>query len=266
MRKINKGYTIHDIPKSLRLPDAANFEDGRIIIQARNTQIKREELIAATGYIYNDQYDSRYKLDDIKDTLIGYYHHKCAYCEQRIEQFHVEHYRPKRIYYWLAFSWDNLIVACPDCNTSKGSNFPIQSVAIAGLMNNTDINTQSHLHDDIEQPFMVNPEVTDPSGYIRFDKDGRIDSDDPRFYYTIRICKIDRLYLNDDRKKILDKFKEHLKAEQRINQDKNKLLNAIDALSRAFIREAENEKSTFLAFRKYAIDNWLRDEIKAILR
>jgi uncharacterized protein (TIGR02646 family) len=57
-------------------------------------------------------------------------HHKCCYCEQRIPKgFNdVEHYRPKAVaarqpgsndthgYWWLAFTWENLLFACPACN------------------------------------------------------------------------------------------------------------------------------------------------------
>src|ERR1700722_11749860 len=125
MIKINKGYTIRDIPESLRLPIAANFQNGRIIPQAVITQHKREELLAAGEYIGSDKYDGRYKMDDIRTALINIYHSKCTFCEQHIEQYHVEHYRPKQIYYWLAFSWDNLLMACPKCNEYKGTNFPI---------------------------------------------------------------------------------------------------------------------------------------------
>jgi uncharacterized protein (TIGR02646 family) len=67
-------------------------------------------------------------------------HHKCCYCETRIPQGYndVEHYRPKAAadrrpgcasthgYWWLAFSWENLLFACPDCNRShKNSKFPL---------------------------------------------------------------------------------------------------------------------------------------------
>lgn len=69
-------------------------------------------------------------------------HHKCCYCEHRIPRgFNdVEHYRPKAAadrrpgsaeihgYWWLAFTWENLLFACPACNrSSKNSRFPLAS-------------------------------------------------------------------------------------------------------------------------------------------
>jgi len=37
----------------------------------------------------------------------------------------VEHFRPKRKYFWLAYEWDNLLLSCHDCNNSKSEHFPI---------------------------------------------------------------------------------------------------------------------------------------------
>lgn len=69
-------------------------------------------------------------------------HYKCCYCEAKIQKGYndVEHYRPKAAadrqpgcskthgYWWLAFSWDNLLFACPECNRSnKNSKFPLKA-------------------------------------------------------------------------------------------------------------------------------------------
>jgi uncharacterized protein (TIGR02646 family) len=75
-------------------------------------------------------------------------HAKCGYCEARSAPLDVEHYRPKGSvrqargeseqrpgYYWLAYEWSNLLLACVLCNqaradtsgmpTGKGSLFPL---------------------------------------------------------------------------------------------------------------------------------------------
>lgn len=67
-------------------------------------------------------------------------HYKCCYCEYKIpKNFNdVEHYRPKARadrrpgspethgYWWLAFTWSNLLYACPECNRSaKNARFPL---------------------------------------------------------------------------------------------------------------------------------------------
>lgn len=67
-------------------------------------------------------------------------HYKCCYCEQKIRKSYndVEHYRPKARanrqpgchadhgYWWLSFTWNNLLFACPSCNRSeKNDMFPL---------------------------------------------------------------------------------------------------------------------------------------------
>jgi hypothetical protein len=40
---------------------------------------------------------------------------KCAYCEANLQVVafgDVEHYRPKSIYWWLAYTYDNYVYAC----------------------------------------------------------------------------------------------------------------------------------------------------------
>lgn len=57
---------------------------------------------------------------------------KCAYCEANtdvVAHGDVEHYRPKSIYWWLAYTYDNYLFACQICNqTYKSDNFPIRGV------------------------------------------------------------------------------------------------------------------------------------------
>jgi hypothetical protein len=43
----------------------------------------------------------------------------------------VEHYRPKSVYWWLAYCYDNYVYSCQICNQSyKGANFPISGTAL----------------------------------------------------------------------------------------------------------------------------------------
>lgn len=123
MIKINKNLAPTDVPRSIRFPHRDFFVPFSHLTIPINTNKKRLELIRAGSYIDTDPFNSRYKGTDVKDSLIAIYKYKCAFCEQRVEQFHVEHYRPKSIYYWLAFSWDNLLCACHDCNQEKKLSF-----------------------------------------------------------------------------------------------------------------------------------------------
>jgi hypothetical protein len=54
---------------------------------------------------------------------------KCAYCEAPtavVAHGDVEHFRPKGVYWWLAYCYDNYLFSCQICNqTFKGDNFPL---------------------------------------------------------------------------------------------------------------------------------------------
>lgn len=102
---------------------------------------------------------------------------KCYFCEYRLSKggLHVEHYRPKNGsmqsrgsqenypgYYWLAYSWDNLILACYDCNRIKDTIFPLVD---------DDMRVRSYLHNDDlinEEPLLINPTGDDPRDHIYF--------------------------------------------------------------------------------------------------
>ena len=55
---------------------------------------------------------------------------KCAYCESSVSAVaygDVEHFRPKSIYWWLAYCYDNFLYSCQICNQKyKGARFRIE--------------------------------------------------------------------------------------------------------------------------------------------
>lgn len=76
----------------------------------------------------------------VKPQLWRAQHHKCAYCESPVHCSYedVEHFRPKhRVrretgeeeqdgYWWLTWTWSNLLFGCPLCNRSyKRTLFPL---------------------------------------------------------------------------------------------------------------------------------------------
>ncbi len=139
---------------------------------------------------------NKYKVDSVQKELKKIYHLKCAYCEQKLLDApkHIEHYRPKDIYYWLAYSWDNLLLSCGGCNSAKGINFDIAN--IVQTYNNelfSDIHTLGNTYDTVEVPQIINPEKEDVLHLISFDKDGIISSPDPRVHHTIEdACNLNR--------------------------------------------------------------------------
>lgn len=61
-------------------------------------------------------------------------HNKCAYCEADttvVAHGDVEHFRPKTVYWWLAYCYDNYLYSCQICNQLfKGDRFPISGVKL----------------------------------------------------------------------------------------------------------------------------------------
>lgn len=68
-----------------------------------------------TGTTHDPYNDARPYLKD----CIGSY---CSYCERRIRHaLEVEHLKPKDLYDGLKGEWDNFLLACKNCNATKGA-------------------------------------------------------------------------------------------------------------------------------------------------
>lgn len=94
---------------------------------------KDKELLLAQRTFLNDDkkpvvFNSTF-WTNAKEQLKKESNGKCAYCEANTEVVahgDVEHYRPKSVYWWLAYTYDNYLYACQICNqTYKGINFPV---------------------------------------------------------------------------------------------------------------------------------------------
>ncbi|MEG1739991.1 MAG: HNH endonuclease [Akkermansia sp.] len=238
---------------------------------SEDTHQRRQEFINQKKYIRSKYYNKYYKSHDIKEKLKKIHNGKCVYCEQIIEQFHIEHYRPKSIYYWLAFSWDNLLLACPVCNQEKLDAFPLEgspSIEPPKIINNKDIkikfNNLSSKLNKKEKPILVNPELEDPENFIIFTHNGEMNSTDPRYQKTIEICQLSRHDLVERRRRIIDslqrKIKEDLVQAKNVEEQRIKVGSRIND----FIDDSSDAKNDFIGFRIYAKKHLLRIIIKQI--
>lgn len=70
---------------------------------------------------------------DVRGALIAMHGRACAYCEVELrggDRGDVEHFRPRVHYRWLAYSFDNLLLSCLECNRQvKGREFPLRAGA-----------------------------------------------------------------------------------------------------------------------------------------
>ena len=183
------------------------FADIPIILKSQNRKDAFTKNISSSRYADEK---NLYKVASVQKKLIEIYHLKCAYCEQKLLDApkHIEHYRPKNTYYWLAYSWDNLLLSCGSCNSSKGTKFQIKKTIVT--YNNESFEDIHHIgnsYDVIEEPMVVNPEKEDVLSKLIFDKEGNISSLDDRVIYTISdVCNLNREELIQKRVKILNDF------------------------------------------------------------
>jgi uncharacterized protein (TIGR02646 family) len=191
----------------------------------------------------------------VKQALINMQHGKCCFCESKIQHIafgDVEHYRPKAGYrqndndamqkpgyFWLAYSWDNLLLSCERCNRQYKKNlFPLL---------HPEKRAQCH-KDDVcmETPLLINPTTTDPKKHIGFRDeipypiDGSIHGKT-----TIEALGLNREELNEVRRTKLEELKNLVDliklSESRPNQEDLKQLadKAYQYLQKAISPQAE---------------------------
>lgn len=127
------------------------------------------------------------KWSEAKGQLLAETHEKCAYCESDVTAVafgDVEHYRPKSVYWWLAYVYDNYLASCSVCNQQfKGARFeytgtPMPAPDITALLTDDDLDALAgHFAPDplksaavqafaalhaAEDPLIPNPYFDDP--------------------------------------------------------------------------------------------------------
>jgi uncharacterized protein (TIGR02646 family) len=156
--------------------------------------------------------------DDLPDTyrrwsdlLARQQHHKCCYCEcvEQTSRNDVEHYRPAGSaqrtkahadpgYWWLAYTWTNLLFSCAPCNQSaKNDWFPLEAGGVPL--------TPEQSPPGQERPVLIDPTFDRPLDHIKF-ASVQIPGAPMRWYPTaltkrgqenITLLKLDRQQLLD---------------------------------------------------------------------
>jgi hypothetical protein len=165
------------------------------------------------------EFDSKiYGAASVKNALRRVQHEKCAFCESPVTHISygdVEHLRPKAEvaqndgdplerpgYYWLAYEWSKLFLACQLCNQRfKRNLFPLRDPAHR---------VRSH-HDHaglaIEEPLLIDPSVVDPEQHIRWNQEYPVGAPGSDLAVaTIAVVGLDREELAADRRGHLRTF------------------------------------------------------------
>jgi len=189
---------------------------------------------------------NKYNHPDVKRFLEKAHNKKCCYCETYMEGT-VEHFRSRSLYTWLINDCENLLWACPRCNSTKRDKLPvIKKIAEEG----DDVS----VCDEKEELLMLNPARDNSDWKINFTKTGVINSDNSLMNNTINICNLNRDYLIDERIKIIKSLQVIINNKTRFTTKKEILQTITDN----FINPLKNDKElNYIAFRKYIVKNWL---------
>jgi uncharacterized protein (TIGR02646 family) len=166
--------------------------------------------------------DGIYGHVQVRMALEGLFRAKCAYCESSAtttSAWDVEHFRPKKRvkenpvhqgYYWLAYDWTNLYLACQLCNQrrldqptleepttgpaqGKLDQFPLVDEATRALEPGDDLAAEARL--------LLDPCADDPARHLICGLKGNLTpiGGSPMGDATIRICNLNRKRLRRDR-------------------------------------------------------------------
>ena len=109
------------------------------LLPVRASELSRVRALVSAGPLNKDVVGSAYAA--FKDVLWKQQSMRCCYCERPYMECSfndVEHFRPKASadrldgtvhagYWWLAWTWENLLFSCPNCNRSaKNDAFPLE--------------------------------------------------------------------------------------------------------------------------------------------
>jgi len=243
-----------------------------LIDPTRQEAFEKDKL--ARGYVdtnslYKCKYQRNYeKFYPIKDALNLLYKNKCAYCETQINRTstNIEHYRPKSLYYFLAYSWSNLLPICNMCNSKKSNNFDIED-DIQRITFTTkslaEVQYISKEYNDIEKPKFIHPEIDNYQHLFRFNTKGEIIVynsllNSHRMIYTIKHSDLNHHNLLKRRAKVLNGFVNLLDElfdsfdlvyKSRDREKINKFMRTTNRKTNEFF----NDENEFIAVRKFII-------------
>lgn len=244
------------------IPPERLAQDGKKKRRSHCSSYSRNPAIYQSGertFLFESKI---YAHGSVKQALIKAQHGKCCFCERLIgTDGDIEHFRPKQAYkqssgeplqrpgyYWLAYEWDNLYLACPGCNQRHKQNlFPLQ---------NPNERARSHHHNvDSEQPLFIDPGKEDPEEFIGFRGEFAFEIEgNTRGKITIESLKLNERSLPELR---LEKLQQ-LKALHKITllatkQTHNTELQTLAKEAEAFLEKAIRDDAPFSAAVRWAL-------------
>jgi uncharacterized protein (TIGR02646 family) len=184
------------------------------------------DLAIAEGAAHNVR-QSIYAHVQVRVALEQLFYDKCAYCETRVtagSDWDVEHFRPKGAvaensthpgYFWLAYNWTNLFLACTFCNQRRQDRArwgDLSAGPAAGKLDQFPLAVEAHrahTHTDavdLEDPLLLNPcDGPDPEEHLRFMPTGMVTPRDnsAKGKASIAVYHLNRRRLKDARREAI---------------------------------------------------------------
>ena len=134
-------------------------------INAEEDPEKRRKLIKKNAALWGKP--------AIKSALLDMSFKKCWYTEADdcVSDWHVDHFRPKADYHWLAFEWTNYRISGGIPNRKKSDNFPQIGDAKCATFEAQDL---AH-----ESPKILDPANPDDPALVTYDEQGTVKSARP---------------------------------------------------------------------------------------
>lgn len=183
--------------------------EPQALADVRASKLPVLQALVASGGRPKSEDIKGYGHEAVRRALWEMQHKKCCYCEKDIENTRedVEHHRPKAEanrepgsplkdgYWWLAFTWENLYYACPQCNQApyKGVQFPLDMGSVPLSAGDEP--------PGFELPLLIDPVLESGISHIEFICQKRAGKavwvptprhNSPKGDWTIRVCGLDR--------------------------------------------------------------------------
>ena len=179
--------------------------------KAESAKNKAEEK---HGEDYADYIASRSDVwASLKPVLEALSNGKCWYSEARdkVSYWQVDHFRPKSIYPWLAFDWQNYRLCGGIPNVAKLNNFPLSGTSVRATLQNKSINQ--------EEPMLLDPTHWGDPDLLTFNGNGEPACARPneqgvrkRVQETVRLFQLDSERLCSSRREKWRSCERKLKA------------------------------------------------------
>lgn len=165
-------------------------------LKSSNTPEERKKLIKSNEKLWGK----------LKCWLLELSHGKCWYSEAKeiFSHYHVDHFRPKERYWWLAFDWRNYRISGGVGNIRKGIYFPLREGSFVATGPGCDLRDEIIYLLDLTDPNDVFLLTFDESG---FSKPAAFEGtwEHERVEVTIKLLHLDFPPLVDERKRIWTK-------------------------------------------------------------